>query len=238
MNDLNNPNFIWHVESLRFTLFYPITDQPPVSNLWKEITNELPQNRMERPQERLLVEEGAWNDNWLSVSVRPERVDIVISPAPIMTPVLPTVGLLDDVMSKVPDILTKLSFDQVTRIAFGLVVQHPEKDLTSAYQSLAKLLPNIKIESGSREFLYQINIPVKSQCNPSIEINRLQRWSAIFMEFITIDNPNRVKLFATRLELDINTHPDNLLADLPSARNLMDELIKEALSIAEERGGD
>lgn len=236
MSDVNNPMFIWHVESLRFTLFYPIADWQPVNNLWEKITNELPQNKTERPLERLLAEEGIWNDNLLSVSVRPERVDIVISPAPMSIPSLPSIGLLDDVMIKASDILTKLSFDQVTRIAFGLVIQQPEKDHSSAYQSLAKLLPNIKIEQGSREFLYQINIPIKSQNDASIEINRLQNWSASRLSFFSLHNSNSIELFATRLELDINTHPDNSLANLPTTRNLMDELIEEALSIIQRQG--
>lgn len=229
---MSNPTFVWQVESLRFTLFYQIGQQP-INELWKEFTNEEPSNRMQRHLEGLTVEEGIWNDNSLSVSLRPDRIDIVLTPAPIMTPVLPSIGQLDEVIEKTSNVLNKLPFNDVKRIAFGLVLQHPEDSHVCAYQTLATLLPNIKIDSDSSDFLYQINNPIKYKDYPSIKINRLQHWAASRIEFFSFDNSNKTELFATRLELDINTHPADSLIGLENINNLMNELIQEARIIAE-----
>jgi|WetSurSiteA1Bulk_404760.scaffolds.fasta_scaffold00007_20 hypothetical protein len=228
---MSNPTFIWQVESLRFTLFYQIGKQP-TNNLLKEITNGEPHNKIQRPLEGLTVEEGIWNDNSLSVSFRPDRIDIILTPQPAMIPILPSLGLLDEVIEKISNILDKLSFDNIIRIAFGLVLQHPENDHVSAYQSLATLLTNVKIDSASSDFLYQINNPIESKNNSSVRINRLQRWSVSRIEIFTFDNSNNTELFATRLELDINTHPTNSLVALENVRDLMNELIQEASVIA------
>jgi hypothetical protein len=232
MNDIINPNCIWQVESLRFTLFYSIVDKQSADGLWERIAGSLPESRAERPQERLLVEEGIWEDNLLSVSVRPDRIDVIISSAPTIIPELPNAGQIEGVISKSRNLLDKLPFNGVTRIAFGLVLLHPEQDHLSAYQTLARLLPNMQIESGASEFLYRINLPIKSKSNPLIEINRLRTWAATLIKFFHIDDSKSEELFATRLELDISTDKDCSLSDSPNIRDLIDDLIAEAVTIA------
>lgn len=246
MSSENKSTFIWNVESLRFTLFFPVTSSSHIKeSLWEKITSEQPQNRTEQPKEKLLVEEGTWNDNQLSVSVRPERIDIIISPTPGMELDLPTIGVLDEVKLKTSSVLEQVPFDGVTRIAFGLALKHPEKSHLTAYQSLKKLLPNVEIAENARDFLYQINIPTESRTNQSIEINRLQRWGAIKMAIMTfnnsvmtVDNSSHLELFATSLELDINTNQANSLTNEIDTLSLMNELIDEALSIAKETRDD
>lgn len=246
MSNENKSTFIWNVETLRFTLFFPVTSSSHIKEgLWEKITGELPQNRTAHPKEKLLVEEGMWNDNQLSVSARPERVDIIISPTPVMELGLPTIGVLDEVMIKASSVLDQLPFDGVTRIAFGLALKHSEENHATAYQSLKTLLPNVKIAENARDFLYQINIPTESRTNQSIEINRLQHWAAIRMAFITANNlsmtgnnSSHIELFATSLDLDINTNSANSLTNSVDTRSLMNELIEEALSIAKEKRDD
>jgi hypothetical protein len=232
MNDISNPNCIWQVESLRFTLFYSIVDKQSADGLWERITGLPPQSRSERPQERLLIEEGIWEDNSLSVSVRPDRIDVIISSAPTMIPELPNAGQIEAVISKARNLLDTLPFNGVTRIAFGLVLLHPEQDHLSAYQTLERLLPNMQIESGAREFLYRINLPIKSKSNPLIEINRLRTWAAALIKFIHVDDSKSEELFATKLELDISTDKNYTLSGSPNIRDLINELIAEAVTIA------
>jgi hypothetical protein len=231
MNDVSNPEFIWQVESLRFTLFCSSNDKQTDSSLWEKITGLPPESRTNRPQERLSVEEGLWDNNQLSVVVRPDRIDVIIASSPIIIPELPNIGQLEVIISKIPNLLDKLLFNEVTRIAFGLVLLHTEQDHSSAYKTLAKLLPNVRIQPDAREFIYQINLPTTSKNELSIEINRLQHWSAVFVEFMNVADLNRVKLFATRVELDISTDKDGLLPASSNIRNLMDELIEEAIAI-------
>ena len=214
MINIDRSNFIWQVESLRFTLFFP--KKHGVTNLWESITGLPPQNRTERPQEGLLVEDGIWEDNTLAVSVRPERIDIVISSSPVDIPELPNIGDLEVIILKARNLLEKLHFDEVMRIAFGLILLHPEQDHSNAYQSLEKLLPNVSIESDASNFLYQVTLPIQSEIDSSIRINSLRRFSASLMRLINfningISNLNDVELFATRLELDINTNKETLL---------------------------
>ena len=101
-------------------------------------------------------------------------------------------------------LLDNISFAEVTRIAFGLILIHPEHDHAGAYQTLQKLLPNVKIESDAREFLYQINLPFKLKKHPEIEINSLRKVSAIVFKYFNVfesTNKNIKELFASRIEL-------------------------------------
>lgn len=229
----------WQIESLRFTLFYDAAQRHSIANLWQTITGLLPKNRTERPQEEFLIEEGPWNDHVLSISTRPERIDIMLgSSMSDVTPDLPNIGKLNTMTSITANLLDKLPFENAIRLAFGIILLHPENDHSSAYQSLAKLLPNIQINPASRDFLYQINLPTQSKNAPSIEINTIRRWSAIVLRFFTIsisdssENKDLKELFATRLELDINTSQNTLLTSSVD-KTLMSELVAEAIAIAE-----
>lgn len=242
-----NTTFQWQVELLRFTFFYPIESDSDV-NLWQKITNQLPENKTERPQEGLLIEEGRWEECSLSVSTNVslmegmKRIDVVIYSTPLMMPTFPNIGKLDLILKMFTRLEDKLPFDNAIRIAFSTVLLHPEQDISSGYKSLTALLPNIKIEPDSQDFLYQVNVPKKSKLNKSVVINRLRHYSVVSMQVFSMFNtgasPNVQELVATRLELDANTRQDtplNLSSDL-TLKELMKELIDETMDIAE--GGD
>lgn len=238
MNDKIKFNNFWHVESLRFTLIYSIENRPSINGLIEKITGSLPSNRTERPQENYLVEEGLWQENLLSIVSYPDRIDLLFSSnaAPSAVPRLSNVGLIDDVVPIAASLLDNISFAEVTRIAFGLILIHPEHDHAGAYQTLQKLLPNVKIESDAREFLYQINLPFKLKKHPEIEINSLRKVSAIVFKYFNVfesTNKNIKELFASRIELDINTHQDFVLNSSYDIQDMMNGLIEEAVAIAE-----
>lgn len=238
MTNKIDSNVQWQVESLRFTLFYDaVTQQHPVANLWQTITGLPPYNRTERPQEGLLIEEGQWNDNALTTTIRPDRIDITIGAVASSLPILPNIGNIDIIASILNELMDKIPFENAIRLAFGAVLLHPEQDHYNAYQSLAEFLPHIKIDPESREFLYRINFPAQSKYDPSIEINRLRTWSVVVLRFINIvsDKQNVKELFTTRLELDINTHQDRILSSSSvNMHQLMRELVDEAVAIAGE----
>ena len=233
MSDLNVYNQNWLVESFRFTLFYPFDQTPLNDGLWSEITGEQPNSKTERPQEKLTAEEGPWDNSILSITRTPGRIDIVVSPIPITDTNLPNVGMLNTVMAKVSIMQNKFLFNNVTRVAFGLNILHPEKDDSVAYESLAKLLPDVTIKQGTRDFLYQFNIPVESSSHPACNINRLQIWGVIAVVLATIGSTIQKKIFATRLVLDINTDIDFIISDSESAKIFMKELVKSAFEITE-----
>lgn len=238
MNDKIIFSNFWQVESLRFTLIYSSGNRPSINGLIEKITGSLPSNRTERPQDNYLVEEGVWQENLLSIVSYPDRIDLLFSSnvVPSKVPRLSNVGLIDDVVPMALPLLENLSFSEVTRIAFGLILIHPEQDHASAYKTLRKLLPNVEIEPDAREFLYQINLPVKSKKYPEIEINSLRKVSAIVFKYFNVletNNRNIKELFASRLELDINTHQDFALTSFPDIQGMMNELINEAVAIAQ-----
>jgi hypothetical protein len=218
-------------------LFYQL-DKQQNHSLWQNITNELPQNKIERPLEGLVIEEGLWHNNGLAIATHSERVDVMVSPTPIITPVLPSIGELDNIDETLSHILNRISFDKVVRIGFGLTLQYEENSHESAYRTLARFLPNLLLEVDSSDFLYQINKPTQSKTDSTIKVNRMQRWSAVSIEIFSFGNTsnfettNNKQLFATRLELDINTHQNNSLLELTNIRAIADELIEEAMIIA------
>lgn len=242
-----NSTFQWQVELLRFTFFYKIDSDLSV-NLWQKITSQLPENKTERPQEGLVIEEGRWEDYFLSVSTGVnfmegvKRIDVVTNSIPLMKPEFPDMGKLDIIAIIFAKLVDNLPFDNTIRIAFSTVLLHPEQDISSGYKSLIKLLPNVKIEPNSQDFLYQVNVPKKSKLDKSVVINRLRNYSVVAMRIFPMFNNTGTtldakELVATRLELDANTRQDtplNLSSDL-DLKKLMKELIDETIDIAEGR---
>lgn len=204
--------------------------------LWEKIVGTSPVSRTERPQQGVMVEEGVWDDRQLSISVQPDRLDIVLTAVPTPLPKLSDIGELRTALETFIQVLPPISFDEVTRVAFGAVLLYPVADHVEAYQTLAKLLPKVEIDPSSREFLYQINIPMPSRLVPDLEINTIRRWSAMAMHVFNLTNvgeTDRVQLFATRLELDLNTQHDKALSDADVTRRIPNELIENALVIAD-----
>jgi|GEM_PF-1991553 hypothetical protein len=227
-------SFPWQVESLRLTRFTTGTIDQPDSlgkSLWEQITGSPPSNRIEHTQQSIKIEEGSWNKGKLTVKLQPGRVDIIYNALP--TPGLPSIGDINSALEIFRKLLNVQNVDaNITRIGFGVILLHPEESQATAYETLAKLLPNIKVDPNSSDFLYQINLPKKLESN--ISINRLCRWSAISIYLINITQADLEKnqLFATRLELDINTSTNTSLSSESDINALEEELISCALRIA------
>jgi hypothetical protein len=227
--------FAWQVEALRFTLFYSSEKDPSVpQDLFQRITGTAPESRMEKRQEKVIVEQGAWEDHQLTVQVQPERVDILFN-AIQLVPELANAGEFEAVVPKFGQlVLHDLGFT-VTRIAFGATLLHPEKNHVSAYETLSKYLPNLPIDPASKEFVFQINRPRISKCVDGLEINRLNSWSAVSVNFFTLKSEisNPVRLFGAKLTLDINSAQDKAIPDQKLLVPLSKELIEMGVEISQ-----
>lgn len=224
----------WQVETLRFTLFHSLENKANRESLWERLVGEAPESRTERPAEGVLVEEGSWLDQRLTVSTQSGRVDVVFQSVQ-KEPTLPNAGFFEAVLPEFRKIFPVDIGVPVTRLAFGVVLLHPEPSHASAYDTLRELLSCVEIKSNTREFMYQINMPVQSNIDKHLELNRICRWNALRMQLLTMPPaPNgKLDLFATRLELDISTSHDANINDQFLLPTLVDEMISKAIEVSE-----
>ena len=128
----------------------------------------------------------------------------------------------------------------MARFAFGAILDLPVVDKVAGYQILARILPNIPIDTeNSIDFLYQINRPRMSNTVPGLSINRLMKWAVVRLGLIKFGvrpdgqtlSTNLPYQFACRLELDISTDAE-FSGDFNS--DSMNAVFEEMVSIAKE----
>ena len=139
------------------------------------------------------------------------------------------------------DFLQNSTILPVDRLAFGAVLMKVERDVPSVYEYLGHLLPRFNLANVA-DFNYQINRQRKSSVLHELSINRFSRWQIATLErnISTLD-PEEVekypleRLFAARLELDINSSPDSFSRlDSGLLAIAFEELVAMGLEIADE----
>ncbi len=209
----------WQVESLRFSSLFPTKDPGPVDALWSSITGEEPEKVVvcKSGEQRA---DGLFRGLGMSLSLRPERVDWLLSQGPDDEdePFVPNSGGLPDcfdVLKTIASVWTGSDdCPSFHRVALGAVLLAPTESRESGYTALTPYLPAVELAPGeSRDFSFQINRPRKSKClDVEMTINRLSKWSvALFNKgtLVLASGQTRPVLvqsqYACRLELDINT---------------------------------
>jgi hypothetical protein len=172
----------WNAQLLRLTLFV----RQPVdgSGLWQAVVGTAPEIDEHKPREGLRRQAGQVDDALLEMGVAANRLDWVMSPPVEMSLPDPTHHLGDPrtVADKFDRLLTpwlgNLDFE-VIRIAIGIVAISPEANRAAAYAHLQELVPSVTYDAEhTREVLYQVNRPARSEMMPGLELNRLTKWSA------------------------------------------------------------
>lgn len=243
-NPERQPLSAWQTEHVRFTVF----SKPPaapggVAGVWSDVTGEEPEERTEQTKIRVLREQGGFRGGTLVTDSRPDRVDIVHAAAPDPTSNLPALGPVDAVLVPFRDLCVKWLESHVQgvhRVAFGVVALLPVDNRESGYAQLAPYLP-FEVDTGARDFLYQINRRRPSSACPGAEINRLSKWSVAQWQtsgFGLVPGGVAYALgeptFACRLELDTNSAPEK--SDAITAQclpGLLGELARFAQEIIE-----
>lgn len=220
----------WQVEQLRLTVFLQARggSEALSARLWSSLIGGEPESRIERSAVRTVVEEGMFEGHRVTLSLHPDRIDIVFHSAPI-EPGLPVFGPIEERLERFRQVIEQAPYKGCVRLAFGGVMLAPAADHKAAYRTLAEYLPSVKISEDSSDFMYQINRPVDSRVCKGLLINRLSKWAAIRLQFMTLDSPVAAKqfeLYATRLEIDINTNPESPLEEALDHLELVNELIE------------
>jgi hypothetical protein len=172
----------WNAQLLRLTLFV----RKPIdgSGLWQAVVGTPPEIDEHKPREGLRRQAGQIDNSLLEMGMTANRLDWVMSPV-VETPTADLTGHLGDPQSAADKFdkllmpwLGGLDFE-VIRIAIGVVAVSPEVDRTAAYARLQKLVPSVNYDAEhTREVLYQVNRPVRSETVQGLELNRLTKWSA------------------------------------------------------------
>ena len=213
----------WQVESLRLTLFRskPIETVTP---LWVTLTGEKPEKVDSQPRANIIAEAGTVVLGYLTHISDPLRINWTLSPSQEQqqkTASFPTLGSLLEIKGQFIKMMNNwLASDDVpatNRIALGVVSTIVNDNRESAYKQLSTLLHHVQIDiENSTDFLYQINRPIHSEVESTLIINRLSKWSVarlVGIGFLVKEKPEAIQdtreIFASRLELDINTSHDN-----------------------------
>lgn len=205
----------WEIQQLRataFTLTPPSPTEP--EDWWLQATGQQAEDIQSRPREGVLQQNGEFKESRLSLNSQPDRVDWLLgdqSPMPDIR------EAADSFFMLVLDWLEQ--YHPTNRLAFGAILTKSVSDRKEGYEKIAPLIPSVKLDPhNSSDFFYQINRPRISTIIPSVKINRLCKWSVVQFGVIQIEvnleNPtSRIvpeqSLQACRLELDINTSPEN-----------------------------
>jgi len=133
---------------------------------------------------------------------------------------IPSAGQFDVICPTFTELIERwltTTAPKLSRLAFGATVLLPVTDRVAGYKQLSSYLPSVELDAeNSSELLYRINRPRYSQsADPELRLNRLSTWSvAAFDErFVSMTGDQTTvvksdKVFACRIEVDINTSPD------------------------------
>lgn len=120
------------------------------------------------------------------------------------------------------------------RVAFGATLLKPVSDQGKGYQTLGKHLPDVTVDPGSSDFLYQVNRRRPSNAIGGLPLNRLSKWSVQQVQELMISPGDglvrRSEAFACRLELDINSVPSKK----PLPKDRLPALFNELVELANE----
>jgi hypothetical protein len=216
---------VWQSEHLRLSGFLTPSNNLNSDGWWESVTGSQPESRTARPSRGEVVEVGNFLDGTLTLSIQPGRIDWTLTPAQAQLEdfdiQIKSVGRFPDIaklFSAAMDKWLRVCPDLV-RLAYGTVLLSPVKDRDAGYALVSRYLPSIKIDSSSRDFMYQINRPRPLE-KDGLLINRLSKWSVaahhrVRMAFSAgsppeigsatiLSDPESV-VYTCRLELDLST---------------------------------
>lgn len=217
--DTINPQ-AWLVENMRLTAFLATAPEVTTLHWWEAIVGQAPESETRRPRQGTLDEQGPFpfpeheSRSELVVHVDSQRVDVRLQ-CEFDLPLAEGIPLPEafDGFSSVALKWFETAEVGIRRIAFGATVLFPVPDQATAYQWLARLLPSVEVDEGSRDLFYQVNRPIPSNACEGLELNRLARWSAVRLESVQLqlgDDPHMTagaESFAVRVEVDFNSSP-------------------------------
>ena len=235
-------------EHFRLTVF-PVPSPVGFDAWWQDVMQELPETTVSQPRKGEHKDEGPFLKGALVLHMQQGRVDWIARPRPGVDAEENELGLLNigtfatafsEFSSHMRRWLAKAP--TTARMAFGGAALLPVKDRATGYVELAKMLPLLASAidpDGSRDFLYQINRPKRSQVVTHLDINRIGKWSVnasthlkVSLSGGAIEATPGLMSYNRRVEFDVNTSQENI-DPLPHDRlgELFDELTAMALEL-------
>lgn len=238
-----DPN-LWQCQHLRVTAFPTKLELDVQQSWWNDLFGTTAEKITDDKKQFLHQETGTLEGNPFILKMQPGRIDWnyvarqelseLMEGIPALGPFLNTLEYFSPLMLKWLG-----NCPELKRLAFGAVLLQPAADHVSAYESLGKYLRSVEVDPNTTDFNFQINRRRVSKVGiPSLEINRLTRWSALKMG-VQITAPTGSELaapayrYAARLDLDINTVQE-FEGPLPSNKHagLYHELVELGREIA------
>lgn len=228
----------WRTEQLRLTAF-PESGKaaPHARNWWDAITGSPPDKITEEPRTGVVQLRGTLDG--VSLLMRADdRLDIrqlFVTPRTSLA----ALPLLADAIAPFTRLAVKwLSLEtrpKIQRLAFGAVVIQPSIRIEDCRNVLDSCLPSIDMKTTElRDFLYQVNRRRTSETISGLEVNRLMKWSVQHRQEIVVSAGTAVSVgdstFASRLEVDINSAPENIGSLRP---NRLVPLFEEFIDLAD-----
>lgn len=205
---------VWQIETLRKTFFVsPDTLIPQFEGgLWKSITGTDPTDQTVKPLLKTSSESGIWNGYSLTIGSQPGRVDFILSALEGSLD-LPNIGTYQDTVAAFDTLSIPQGLAPVVRLAFGAVALARYCSHEECYRGLGDIITHVQISPDSREFLYRINNPSKSEACENLSLNCISTWGAIKVVLINMSESKASEdiRYAIRTELDISTDADSIL---------------------------
>ena len=215
-----SPPDAWNAMALRCTTFLapgPVENQ---QTWWDEVVGDVPETSTSKPKSGQLHQESPYGEGQMTLSIRPGKIDWMwhTGPPEELPESIPTIGGFLECCASFVELLKKWfemsDFPRLQRIAFGGVLVQPADNRLAAYKKLSEYLPELAIdEEDSRNLLYQINKPLSAKTIDDLLLNRLCKWSALYVgsyNMTIVDGVPKqtaagVGFDACRVEFDINT---------------------------------
>lgn len=239
----------WLTETLRLTLFSSELLPKDHVDWWIAVTGAEPDTEQFDRKGGIRRQIGLIRDGLCSLELRltPRRLDWLITPiisADVPLTDIPNFGAAHEAAQLLRSLLFDWigSFEHADRIAVGAIFNERVNSIAAGYARLGTLLTGIEIaETGASDFLYQINRPRQARTG-TFQLNRLSKWTVAAIEGVEIVvgsigsaevQQTSDRLFAVRLEVDINTAPGSAIPRGKGLVEVADELLIAGLEIAE-----
>jgi hypothetical protein len=240
------PDSEWQASQVRLTMFPTLDSTSRRPEWWQETTGAEPNESTADRKRKTSLVSGEFAAGILTLGLSPDRIDWFLTATNVVEPTAEPIGPYRDTLdnfSKLAERWLSADVPDAMRMAFGLVLQHPEADHKAGYQRLPEYVP-VRLEPDWRDFLFQINTPAPLTPDEYgvTYLNRLSRWSVMVLgtgrllfagQRIVSGSANPGE-YSLRLELDIST-PAESLEPLPRAKlvPLYRELVSAAQIIAQ-----
>jgi hypothetical protein len=226
----------WKAQVARCT--FVLTRQNFDTGIWETVVGAEPESTEVKPREGAFREAGKFENAYLEVHGRSNRLDFFVTPTPEAAAQFELeFGEAEFALASLKGLVERLVASDratnITRIALGLIAVAPVSGRTESYQALGALLPSVTIDAEkSSDFLYRINRPRVSNILVGSKLNRLSTWGSLLNRLIALQGgslaavPNSTmdKHFV-RVDLDISTPADRVeLIECSMVLPLFDEL--------------